>query len=219
MNYIKNLMDRKPHLKKEENNINCFFNVMLECYKNGNKVMICGNGGSSADSGHIVGELMKSFVKERKINDKLKNNIKNVLSNLSKNTNIEVDKKLNEFVDIIEVGLPTIDLTAFNALNTAILNDTNQEYIFANSVNSLAKEGDVLIAISTSGNSKNVINASIIAKANNMKVLALTGGKGGVLKNIADVTVSSPDTECYLVQEDHISIYHALCLQMEEGLF
>ena len=142
-----------------------------------------------------------------------------MLTDLSKKINIDVDEKLTEFSDIIEVGLPTIDLTSFCALNTAISNDTNSEYIFANSVNGLGKAGDCLIAISTSGNSKNVIDACIMAKAKNMKVLVLSGGEGGILKNLADVIVLSPDTECYLVQEDHISIYHALCLQIEEELF
>ena len=219
MNYIENLINRKPHLKSEQENIKNFCTLILECYKNGNKVLICGNGGSSADSAHIVGELMKAFKKKRKIDETFKTNIHKVLVDLSKTTNIDVDKKLNEFADTMEVGLPTIDLTSFSALNTAISNDTNAEYVYANSVNGLGKAGDILIAISTSGNSKNVVDAAVVAKAKNMKVLALTAGKGGVLKNLADVVVSSPDSECYLAQEDHISIYHAICLQIEEELF
>ena len=219
MNYIEDLLTRKPYLKSQEKNINDFCDTLLSCYKNGNKVLICGNGGSAADSAHIVGELMKAFKKKRIIDDKLIDNLNLVLTDLSKKINIDVDEKLTEFSDIIEVGLPTIDLTSFCALNTAISNDTNSEYIFANSVNGLGKAGDCLIAISTSGNSKNVIDACIMAKAKNMKVLVLSGGEGGILKNLADVIVLSPDTECYLVQEDHISIYHALCLQIEEELF
>ena len=219
MNYIENLINRKPHLKSQEQNIKTACDTLVNCYKNGNKVLICGNGGSSADSAHIVGELMKGFKKQRKIDDSLKNSINNVLTDLSKNTNIDPDKKLNEFVSTIEVGLATIDLTSFQALNTAIANDTNSEYVFANSVNALGKAGDALIAISTSGNSKNVVDACIMAKAKNINVIALVGGTGGLLKNLSDIMIASPDTECYLVQEDHISIYHALCLQIEEELF
>ena len=219
MNYIENLINRKPHLKLQEQNIKFACDTLIACYKNGNKVLICGNGGSSADSAHIVGELMKGFKKQRRIDDSLKNEINKVLIDLSNKTNIDVDKKLNDFVSTIEVGLPTIDLTSFSALNTAIANDTNPEYMFANSVNGLGKEGDILIAISTSGNSKNVVDASIMAKAKNIKVLALVGSSGGVLKNLADIMIASPETECYLVQEDHISIYHTLCLQIEETLF
>lgn len=219
MNYIENLLIRKPHLKSQEQNIKVACDTLVDCYKKGNKVLICGNGGSSADSAHIVGELMKGFKKQRKIDDSLKNEINKVLTDLSNKIDIESDKKLNEFVSNIEVGLPTIDLTSFSALNTAIANDTNVEYVFANSVNALGKAGDVLIAISTSGNSKNVVDASIMAKAKNIKILALVGGTGGVLKNLVDIMIASPSSECYLVQEDHISIYHALCLQIEETLF
>ena len=219
MNYIEKLIKRKPHLKLNENSIRLACDMLINCYKNGNKVLICGNGGSSADSAHIVGELMKGFVKQRKISDSLKKDINNVLIDLSKNTDIDVDNKLNEFVSTIEVGLPTIDLTTFSALNTAISNDKNAEYVFANSVNALGNEGDVLLAISTSGNSKNVVDACIMAKAKKMKVIALVGGNGGILSNINDVMIASPDTECYLVQEDHISIYHTLCLEVEEELF
>lgn len=219
MNYIEKLIIRKPHLKSQENSIKLACDMLINCYKNGNKVLICGNGGSSADSAHIVGELMKGFVKQRKISENLKKDINNVLIDLSKNIDIDVDNKLNEFVSTIEVGLPTIDLTTFSALNTAISNDKNAEYVFANSVNALGNEGDVLLAISTSGNSKNVVDACIMAKAKKMKVVALVGGNGGVLSNINDVMIASPDTECYLVQEDHISIYHTLCLEVEEELF
>ena len=211
MDYIKNLVERKPQLKNLEPDIRMAYEILLNCYKKGNKVLICGNGGSSADSAHITGELMKAFKKKRKLDDKFLEELKKVLSN--------DEESLNSFIDNLETGLPTIDLTSFSALNTAFSNDKNYLYNFANNVLGLGSDGDVLIAITTSGNSKNVINAAIVAKAKNMKVLTLTGGTGGKIKNISDVNIISPNSETYLCQEDHISIYHSLCLQLEEDLF
>ena len=211
MDYIKNLVERKPQLKNLEPDIRMAYDILLDCYKSGSKVLICGNGGSSADAAHITGELMKAFKKKRKLDDKFLEELKKVLSN--------DEESLNSFIDNLETGLPTIDITSFAALNTAFSNDKNYLYNFANNVLGLGKEGDVLIAITTSGNSKNVINAAIVARAKNMKVLTLTGGTGGKIKNISDVNIISPNSETYLCQEDHISIYHSLCLQLEEDLF
>ena len=211
MDYIKNLVERKPQLKNIEPEIRKAYDILVDCYKSGNKVLICGNGGSSADAAHITGELMKAFKKKRKLDDKFLEELKKVLSS--------DEESLKSFVDNLETGLPTIDLTSFSALNTAFSNDKNYLYSFANNVLGLGKDGDVLIAITTSGNSKNVINAAIVARAKNMKVITLTGGTGGNIKNISDVNIISPNSETYLCQEDHISIYHSLCLQLEEDLF
>ena len=211
MDYIKNLVERKPQLKNLEPDIRKAYDILVDCYKSGNKVLICGNGGSSADSAHITGELMKAFKKKRNLDDKFLDELKKVLSS--------DEESLKGFIDNLETGLPTIDITSFSALNTAFSNDKNYLYSFANNVLGLGKDGDVLIAITTSGNSKNVINAAIVAKAKNMKVITLTGGTGGKIKNISDVNIISPNSETYLCQEDHISIYHAICLQLEENLF
>ena len=211
MDYIKYLVERKPQLENLEPEIRKAYDILVNCYKSGNKVLICGNGGSSADAAHITGELMKAFKKKRKLDDKFLEELKKVLSS--------DEDSLKSFVDNLETGLPTIDLTSFSALNTAFSNDKNYLYNFANNVLGLGKDGDVLIAITTSGNSKNVINAAIVARAKNMKVITLTGGTGGKIKNISDVNIISPNSETYLCQEDHISIYHSLCLQLEEDLF
>ncbi len=119
----------------------------------------------------------------------------------------------------LECGLPTIDVTAFTGLNTAFSNDKNFDFAFANVVLGLGKKDDVLIAITTSGNSKNIINASLVAKALGMKVIALTGFDGGLIKDIADISVIVPINETYLIQEEHLAIYHALCLELEDKIF
>lgn len=220
MNYIDKLIERKPNLKNEKDNILNFYKCLLDCYKSNHKVLICGNGGSASDSAHITGELMKGFVKKRQINEEIKNNINNVINNLSKDIkDLDENQKTKEFYDTLEIGLPTIDLTSFTSLNTAFCNDKSAEYMYANAVLGFGNEGDSLIAISTSGNSKNVLNACIVAKSKNMNVLFLTGKDGGNIKYLADVVVTSPENETYLIQEDHISIYHSLCLQIEEDLF
>ena len=220
MDYIKKLIERREILKNCETDIRNIKSMLLECYKNGNKVFICGNGGSCADSGHIQGELMKSFIKKRSLNEDFKINIHKVLNELSIHTKCQnVESKYNEVLDMLEMGLPTIDLTAFNPLNTAFSNDKNLLYAFANSLLTLGKESDVLIAITTSGNSKSILNACLVAKSIGMKVVALTGKDGGVIKFIADEKIIVPYNDTYLIQEEHLSIYHALCLQIEEEYF
>ncbi len=181
--------------------------ILLECSK-ANKILICGNGGSAADSEHIAGELLKSFVKKRPISD-------------------ENRKKLNELwgeegdflADNMQEGVKCIPLTSFCAYNTAFLNDCNEKLMFAQLVNVLGVSGDVMIAISTSGNSKNVVYAVEVAKAKGMKVIALTGESGGKLKDMADVLLNAPSIETYRIQEYHLPFYHLLCLCLESELF
>ncbi len=220
MMYIDELCKRKECLEPIKYDIVRAFEVLRDCFKAGNKIMICGNGGSAADSSHITGELMKGFKKKRPIDEKLAKELKTTIENFyDKNNNFSINDKFNDMVMSLEQGLPTIDLTSLVGLNTAYANDKNADYVFANGVLGFGKHGDVLIAISTSGNSKNVVNAALVAKAKGVKVIALSGRGGGALKDIADVNVIVPLDETYLIQEEHISIYHALCLDIEEEFF
>lgn len=220
MMYIDELCERKEGLAAIKFDIVKAFEILRNCYKAGNKVMICGNGGSAADASHITGELMKGFKKKRPIDEKLEKELKSEIENFyDKNSDFSANAKFDEMKDSLEQGLPTIDLTSLVGLNTAYANDKNADYVFANGVLGFGKHGDVLIAISTSGNSKNVVNAALVAKAKGVKVIALSGRGGGVLKDIADVNVIVPLDETYLIQEEHISIYHALCLDIEEEFF
>ncbi len=175
--------------------------LLINCFKEDNKLMLCGNGGSAADCAHISGELCKSFLLRRKLNDDL---IK------------EIDA---EWAYELQQGLPAIDLTANDALITAIINDINAYDVFAQQVLAFGKSGDVLMCISTSGNAENVVRASKVARALNIKTIGLTGKSGGKLKNTCDLLLNVDETETYLVQEQHIKIYHRLCIMIEKALF
>lgn len=220
MKYINELCERRKNLVSLKEDIVKAAEAMIKCYSGNNKVLICGNGGSSADSSHMVGELLKGFKKKRIITEAFEDNIKKELENYyNKNSKSNVNEKLNEFVENLEEGLPTIDLTSLIGHNTAYANDKNGEYVFANAVLGLGKSDDVLFAISTSGNSKNIIDAAIVAKAKKMTVIALSGKNGGELKDIADINIIVPLDETYLIQEEHIAIYHAICLDIEESFY
>ena len=169
--------------------------LMVEAYEQGGKVLTCGNGGSSADSAHIVGELVKGFMKKRP---------------LPKELDIGMP---------LQMGLPAIDLTAQSALISAVANDLGGEYVYAQQVICYAGENDVLIGISTSGNALNVYNAALAAKAKGAKVIAMTGKGGGRLADVADVLLDADEKETYRVQEEHIKIYHRFCAEVEAHFF
>ena len=171
---------------------------MIDTYKKGGKILVCGNGGSSADADHIVGELMKGFLKSRKVTDE------------------RIPQELREK---LQGALPAISLSAHTSLMTATINDNDADMVFAQQVYGYAKDNDLLIAISTSGNSKNVVNAVKVAKSLGVKTIALTGETGGELKQFADVTICAPSTETYKIQEYHLPIYHYLCTKVEEEFF
>lgn len=220
MKYIDALVDRRKNLETIKYDIEKAYEALRDCYRLGNKVLICGNGGSAADSSHITGELMKSFKKKRPIDEKIEHSLYKAIEDFyDKNNDFTADNKLKDMKENLEQGLPTIDITSLVGLNTAFANDKSAEYVYANAVLGLGAQNDVLLAISTSGNSKNVINAALLAKAKNMKVIALLGKGGGLIKDIADINVIVPCDETYLIQEEHIAIYHALCLDLEETFF
>ena len=181
---------------------------MLVGLKNENKILLCGNGGSTADCEHIAGEFLKSFVLKREISDELRGKL-----------NANFGQEGAFIADNLQRGIKAIPLTSFCAYNTAFLNDCNDKILFAQLVNSLGIAGDVLIAISTSGNSANVVYATKLAKVLGLKVIAMTGEKGGKLKELADITLNVPSNETYRIQEYHLPIYHLICLCVESELF
>ena len=220
MSYIDELCERRAVLKNVRIDIEKAFEYMRDCYKNGSKVLICGNGGSSADASHLTGELIKGFKKKRPIDDKFEEKLKESIEDyMDKNSLSDTRFLLREMKDNLEVGLPTIDITAFAGANTAYINDKDPRFVYANSTLALGKKGDVLLCITTSGNSENVVNAAFVAKAVGMKVIALTGFDGGKIKDIADVSIVVPINETYLIQEEHLAIYHAIALDIEEEFF
>ena len=182
------------------------FEYCKNTYLNGGKILVCGNGGSAADSEHIVGELMKCFKKPRKVDE-------TILNNLEK---CEESQKLKE---VLEGNLPAISLTSHISLTTAYSNDKEPSAVFAQQLLGLGNKGDTFIAISTSGNSLNCVYACLVAKAKGLNTVAFTGAKDSKLMNLSDVTVKVPETETYKIQELHLPVYHALCAMLEEEFF
>ena len=170
------------------------------------KILICGNGGSAADSEHFAAELLKSFMLKRRVCFDLYN----ALSSYPDGDRI---------ADHLQRGVKAIPLSSFTAFNSAYSNDTASDYGYAHLVNVLGEKGDILFAISTSGNSENVVAAAKVAKAKGLSVIALTGKSGGDLKNYCDILLNAPSEIVYRTQELHLPIYHLICLCVESELF
>lgn len=205
MKYIDELIERYPILSVCKKDIENAANALIESFKNGNKLLVAGNGGSCADSDHITGELLKSFVKMRKPSEEFIDSIKNI------------DSETGSYLaDKLQGSLPAIALTNNTALMTASLNDVDGNVMFAQQVNGYGKKGDIFLGISTSGNSKDIIYPTVVAKAKGLTTIALTGKNGGKLKNLADICIIVPQNETFKIQELHLPIYHALCLEVEE---
>lgn len=208
MKHITLLTTRYPALAAIESQLIEAYDLMETCYRNGGKLLIAGNGGSAADSEHMVGELMKGFKLPRKVDT-------NFASALT-----AVDAELGQtLADNLQGALPAIALDGHPALTTAYMNDCEPLLCFAQQVNGYGCPGDVLLGISTSGNSKNILYAATVAKARGMKVIGLTGEKHSRLTQLADVCVQAPKTETYMIQEYHLPIYHTWCLMLEETFF
>ena len=208
MKHIDLLIDRYPVLADIKDALIDAYLLMEECYLNGGKLLIAGNGGSASDSEHIAGELMKSFKLKRQIPDDLKEKL------------IGIDPvRGKKLADNLQMALTAIPLVAHEALSTAYINDVDGYGVFAQQMLGFGKPGDVFLAISTSGNSKNVMNATVVARALGVKIIGLTGEKGGELAEVADVTVKAPSSETYMIQELHLPIYHCWCLMLEEKFF
>lgn len=203
---IGNLKERYPKL--EVLSVKEAVEEIIDCYKQKNKLLVCGNGGSAADSLHIVGELMKGFLLPRKLDDKKQEQIKTLFPETAQ-----------YFIDNLQGTLPAISLVSETSLSTAYANDQAPDLSFAQQVLGYGNTGDILIAISTSGNSKNVIYAAQIAKVQGMKVISLTGSKGGKLKEISDILINVPSDETYIIQEYHLPVYHAICAAIENEMF
>lgn len=182
--------------------------AIIKAFETGGKLLLCGNGGSCADCEHIVGELMKGFMRKRELPEEKK-------LEMIKNADF-IDR---EWLCQLQGGLPAISLPSAAALNTAFCNDVNPELIYAQQLMGLGKSGDVLLCISTSGNSKNVCAAATVGRALGITVIGLTGKSGGRLKEIADICICVPETETYKVQELHLPVYHYICAEAEKHFF
>ena len=202
------LLERYPKLECVKQDIIEAYRLIEECYEHDGKLLIAGNGGSAADSEHIAGELMKRFKTPRPVPAAFAEKLK------------AIDPERGEsLAKNLERGLMAIPLVAHEALTTAYINDVDGLGVFAQQLYGFGRAGDVFLGISTSGNSKNVISATVVARALGIKVIALTGALGGELANVADVAIRVPETETYMIQELHLPVYHCLCLMLEERFF
>ena len=206
--YLQELTERYPALKGLEEEIRAAYLVIKESFEAGGKLLVAGNGGSCADAEHIVGELMKSFVKPRPLPEALKEAL------------IREEPMLGGALsDKLQRGLPAIALNSHPGLTSAFLNDVDGEMAYAQQVLGYGKKGDVFLGITTSGNAKNIRYAAVTAKAMGLRVVGLTGRGGGALAALCDAAVIAPEKETYRIQELHLPIYHALCLMLEERFF
>lgn len=206
--YLIDLVQRYPILNCIKTSIHNSFLALIEAFESGGKLLIAGNGGSAADAEHISGELLKSFCFPRRIDQGFASHLRHISP-----------EKGGEIADSLEKALPAIPLVSFTALSTAFSNDVSEKNKFAQLVFALGKSNDIFLGISTSGDSENIINASIVAKGIGMKVIALTGKDGGQLNNYADISVIVPQWETFKIQELHLPIYHTLCLMLEDYFF
>ena len=206
--HIDLLIERYPILEECRQSIIDAYLIMEEAYDGDHKLLIAGNGGSAADAEHIAGELMKRFKTPRPVTPEMAEKLKAVDlvrgADLAKN---------------LERGLMAIPLVAHEALSTAYINDVDGLGVFAQQLFGFGRRGDVFLGISTSGNSKNVMSATVVARALGIKVIGLTGSNGGELSNVADVCVKAPSDETYMIQELHLPIYHCWCLMLEDKFF
>lgn len=200
MDYILDTIKRYPILEACKQDIFDAVDMITKMYKEGKKLLLCGNGGSCSDCEHISGEFLKGFLKKRPYEKG------------------EIDLE-EDILCKLQKGVPAIPLTSLTASLSAFNNDVDADLSYGQLVNALGKKGDVLMGISTSGNAKNVALAIKCAKALDIKTIGLTGIKGGLLKELCDITIKVPESQTYKIQELHLPVYHAICAQVEENLF
>lgn len=205
---ITDLIRKYPVLAGMEEKIADAASAMVECYSKGGKVLVCGNGGSASQADHLVGELMKSFELKRPLDDSLRKRLAKIAPERGK-----------YLADKLEHSLPSIDLSAQTGLITAISNDIDAALVFAQQLIGYGNEKDVLVAVSTSGNSQNIIDACITARALNMTVIGTTGSTGGRMKELCDILLNVPETGTAAIQELQMPLLHTLCAIIETHFY
>jgi D-sedoheptulose 7-phosphate isomerase len=208
MRALDGLIRRYPDLENSQADIGCAIEILVQSYRQGGKLLVCGNGGSAADSEHIVGELMKGYLSRRSLTADLRRKFE---------TTFPQDGAY--LAEHLQGALPAISLVSQVSLITAFANDVAPDMIFAQQVYGYGRPGDVLIGISTSGSSRNVTNALKVARLLGLRTIGFTGAGGGEFTGLCDVVVCVPYAQTAEVQECHQAIYHAVCAQLEEEFF
>ena len=206
MNYVEELIKNYPQLAGCRAEVQAAVDAIVKMYHDGGKIMLCGNGGSAADCSHIAGELLKGFILRREPKGENRERLLSV-------------PEIAPYASVLQDGLCAIALSDQSAVLSAFANDCSPDAVYAQLVYSMHREGDVVLGISTSGNSENVVLAVAAAKAMGLKTIGLTGKSGGKLYGLCDITVRVPETETYRVQELHLPVYHAICAEVERVLF
>lgn len=205
---LNELIKRYPELNPVKNDIQRAVDEIADCFEKGGKLLLCGNGGSCADCDHISGELMKGFLKKRPVSNRQKEEMKEKSPSLD-----------DEMLSKLQCGLPAVSLASMTALNSAFCNDVEAELVYAQAVMALGKKGDILMAISTSGNSDNVCAAAEVARAIGCRTVGLTGRTGGRLREYSDICIRVPEDETFRIQELHLPVYHCICALVEDYFF
>jgi D-sedoheptulose 7-phosphate isomerase len=206
--HLEQLVERYPALDACRAEIASAFDALVKCYSAGGKLLVCGNGGSSADADHIVGELMKGFLSRRPLPAIFRDRLR------------AVDPVMGlALAEKLQAALPAINLSASSALSTAFANDVSAELVYAQAANGYGKAGDVLLGISTSGNAANVRAALCVARALGMRTIGLTGSGGGRMASLCDILIAVPASATFEVQELHLPVYHCLCAMVEDHFF
>ena len=204
MKYVNELVERYSALTPIKADVEAAVEKIVESYKKGGKVLLCGNGGSASDSDHVAGELLKGFLMKREpIGEELD----------------ALKAELSEDAVKLQRGIPAIPLPQLSGVLSAFANDVDPSLVYAQLVYALGNKNDVLMAFSTSGNSVNIVKAAKCARAKGILVISLTGEKGGKLLGESDICLRAPDSETFKVQEYHLPIYHAICAEVEYELF
>ena len=201
MDDITQLLKRRPELEVCKDDIQSACELLLHSFRSGNQLLLCGNGGSAADCEHIAGELVKRFSRPRHLAPEL------------------AEKLGPELAANLHGALPALSLPSMVGFTTAFVNDDEPEYAFAQQVVAFGKPGDILLGISTSGNSRNIVHAVKAANALGLHTLGLTGESGGALSSLCKLCIQVPATEVPRVQELHLPVYHTLCQVVEDTLF
>ncbi len=205
---LRRLTQKYPELQPCITDVAQAFEILRRSYQSGGKLLICGNGGSAADSEHIAAELMKGMISKRPLPDVERERLVSLFP-----------EQGSYLADNLQGALPALSLSSHTSLLTAYANDVSADTAFAQQVYALGREGDVLLAISTSGNSPNILNALRIARMRNIRTVGLTGASGGAMSALCDVCVRVPCEDTVDVQEMHMPIYHALCIMLEDEFF
>jgi len=201
------MLTRHPALQVCAGELRRAIEMLCASYAHGGKVLTCGNGGSAADAEHIVGELMKGFLCKRALPAEEQAEL------------MRQGEAGAYLAQHLQAPLPAISLVSSVSLATAFANDVAPELTFAQQVYGLGAPGDVLIGISTSGTSKNIVYAVLAAKARGVHTIGLTGGTGGALKALCDITICAPSSCTPDIQEYHLPLYHCLCEEVEAHFF